>query len=336
MSNSDAPGLSDHELAALVRQGGDETLTRLADALRGSLFAAAYAELRHYDDAQDAVANAFLRICRALPTLRQPERIRAWALQIVRREARRLRRPHSLSLDEGTVDTPPSESTLLMDVARILRALPGEQARATSLYYLDGLGVTEIARILERPEGTIKFWLHRGRAHLRVNLKGYEPMDTNHEPLVIVGSDLPTTLIGQMTDTCRNAGWDTVRHSIAPSPLRRTAEGRVELAPPFADCRCVVLDETVSGGISAFEWILLFRTKTHGKSVPVMLLLDANRPSGNSDDRPLAAYLAGFDMCLYRPFDLREFQSFVARLRTLPSAPEPTTVSQSEETVSAT
>src|SRR5437870_7686407 len=84
--------LGEYELALLAREGDREALAELVERTRLRLFSLAYAELRHYEDAQDAVAAALLQICRHVCDLREPERIRAWMHRIVRNEARRLRR----------------------------------------------------------------------------------------------------------------------------------------------------------------------------------------------------------------------------------------------------
>lgn len=61
----------------------------------------------------------------------------------------------------------PDDHVLL---AEAMRRLPGDQARALLLH--DGLGftVTEIARELEAPEGTVKSWLSRSRKIVAENL----------------------------------------------------------------------------------------------------------------------------------------------------------------------
>ena len=46
------------ELALRARNGDREALAELIERLRFGLFALAYAELRHYEDAQDAVPPA--------------------------------------------------------------------------------------------------------------------------------------------------------------------------------------------------------------------------------------------------------------------------------------
>ena len=81
----------EYGLAKRALDGDVGALSHLAERLRAPLFAAAFGELHHYDDAQDAVAAALLRICRRIGTLRDPSQIRPWAAQVVRHEARRLR-----------------------------------------------------------------------------------------------------------------------------------------------------------------------------------------------------------------------------------------------------
>lgn len=47
-----------------------------------------------------------------------------------------------------------------------LRSLPDRQAQAVALHYLEDLPVSDIARILDIAEGTVKVHLHRGRLAL--------------------------------------------------------------------------------------------------------------------------------------------------------------------------
>src|SRR5713101_4957473 len=89
---------SEYELAQRARDGHREALAELVERTRLRLFALAYAELRNYEDAQDAVASALLQICLHVAELRQPERIRAWMQSIVRNEVRRLRRAPDASM----------------------------------------------------------------------------------------------------------------------------------------------------------------------------------------------------------------------------------------------
>lgn len=187
------PELAERELARRARDGDREALAQLVEGERLSLFTLAYAHLRHYDDAQDALSSAVLQICRHIAELREPERVRAWMQAIVRNEARQCRRhlaPEPLATLEihAMTDLPNSAQTavpetealaLLMrlDILRALRRLPWDEARAIALFYLAGLPIREIAQHLRRPEGTIKRWLHLGRQRLAVQLEDYAPRD---------------------------------------------------------------------------------------------------------------------------------------------------------------
>ena len=146
--------------AERARCGDLDALEMLTLRLRSSLFAVAYGELRHYEDAQDAVAAALLRICCSVRRMRQPDRAKAWFEAIVRNEAWRIgaergRRQSQESVlkgydlavtgSHGDGDT----AALRLDIHRALRTLPFQQARAAALFYLEGKTVAQIGEQLD-------------------------------------------------------------------------------------------------------------------------------------------------------------------------------------------
>lgn len=174
------PEPDEQELAIRARDGDRNALKELIEGARLRLFALAYAELRHYEDAQDVVASALLQICQHAHELRAPDAIRAWMNSIVRNEARRLRhgeRAEHTSLDSvAEVGTAERSPLMRIDIERALRQLPNDQARAIALFHFSELPIAEIARQFQRPEGTIKRWLHYGRQRLAQEMKGYGTM----------------------------------------------------------------------------------------------------------------------------------------------------------------
>src|SRR5260221_386819 len=54
----------EYELALRAREGDADALTELIERMRPRLFALAYRDLGHHEDAQDALAAALLNICR--------------------------------------------------------------------------------------------------------------------------------------------------------------------------------------------------------------------------------------------------------------------------------
>jgi RNA polymerase sigma factor (sigma-70 family) len=157
--------------------GGDlEALSELIERTRARLFGLAYAELRHYEDAQDVVVAALHQICRHIDQLEEPQCVTAWMNSIVRNEVRQLRRRFvpittSMNIDEPDYQMEQISSCLLrIDIEQALRNLPQDQARVIELFYWQHLSTHEIAAQLKRPEGSVRRWLHLGRRQLAVEL----------------------------------------------------------------------------------------------------------------------------------------------------------------------
>jgi RNA polymerase sigma-70 factor (ECF subfamily) len=313
----------EYELARRARTGDREALSDLVERARLRLFTLAYAELGHYEDAQDAVAAALLRICRHIGELREPQRVRAWMHTVVRNEARRLRHrtgdPTRLEELEEAPLTGAEASLLRLDIELTLRRLPRDQGRAMSLFYLEGLPLRDIARLTGRPEGTIKRWLHLGRRRLATEMEDYAPMEatptkatTQPAPsAAIISTDLDTSLLQQMTDVLKDAGFGDVTIFDGATPVteeRLSADGKKEshVARPLEGKQFILLDEWL-GGRSAFE------VHTVLKALPALAdtLFGLLAMAPIQDQTAYAAWLAGFYMLLKKPFGIDEFAGLI-------------------------
>jgi RNA polymerase sigma factor (sigma-70 family) len=262
------PEPDEYELALRARDGDREALAELVERTRLRLFALAYAELRHYEDAQDAVAAALLQICRHVGELRQPERICAWMQSIVRNETRRLRRGPAVSVTsleevEGRPAEGPISSLMHIDIERALEQLPSHQAQAIRLFYLDDLSTHEIADRMGRTNGTITSWLHRGRQQLAAHMEGYTAMTSAPTTTAaIIHSDLAPALLQKVRNALRTAGYSTkVFKPGDPARLMESLKGY----------QAVVLDEQI-GDHSAFEFLIHTRASPETKGLAVCLL----------------------------------------------------------------
>jgi RNA polymerase sigma factor (sigma-70 family) len=262
-------------LALRARAGDREALAALVERARVRLFALAYAELRHYEDAQDAVAAALLQICRHVGELRDPERVREWMQSIVRNEARQIRRRPSslsLSLEEGEgLAADGGDPLLRLDLQRAMRRLPWSEARTLRLYYEDELSTREIARRVGSPEGTVRSWLHRGRRRLVSEMKGYEPMTARAKATraakpsrtaALIHADLEPSLVENLTEALRVGGYQA--KEITPAELPGLQEA-------LQGCQLVVLDEGSTGN-SAFEVLVHLRADPATRELPVNVL----------------------------------------------------------------
>jgi len=152
------------------------------------LYSLAYRLLGVHEEAEEAVQEIFLRAFQALPRFRLGRRFHPWlytiALNYLRTRSRRNRRRAALRvrpLDEA-LDVPAApaagadpagevERTAAERLAQqALEGLPSRYREVFVLRQIEGLAVRDVAEILGLPEGTVKSFLHRGRALLVARL----------------------------------------------------------------------------------------------------------------------------------------------------------------------
>ena len=135
--------------------------------------------------AEDVVQQAFMRAVGSLGSLRDAGAFAGWLRQIVRTECdhirRRTMRPGrsaGAGECEEVVDGggSPLDAAIGEEMAeavrQAVRALPVMNREAVKLYYLDERSCSEVAGILQVPEGTVKRRLYDARGLLRQELSG--------------------------------------------------------------------------------------------------------------------------------------------------------------------
>ena len=132
------------------------------------LYRVARTMLRSDADCEDAVQEALLKAWAKLPTLRQEEFFETWLIRILINECRTLcrKRPRATEEIPESLAAPDVDRTLI----HALMNLPEKFRIPTELHYIEGYGISEIARMLLLPEGTVKWRLSRSRALLRTEL----------------------------------------------------------------------------------------------------------------------------------------------------------------------
>jgi RNA polymerase sigma factor (sigma-70 family) len=162
-------------LAVRCQLGEREAFDLLIDRWHGPLWTYARRLTGSDDAAHDVVQEAWLRILRALPQLRDASRLRPWLFGIMRRTLMdRLRgrygAPAPTDVDPDTLaadapdDDPEAEAAALQEG---LERLPVVEREALTLFYLRELSLAEVAELLGVPVGTVKSRLHRARRMLR-------------------------------------------------------------------------------------------------------------------------------------------------------------------------
>ena len=135
--------------------------------MRDTLYRVAATLLRREADREDAVAEAIAKALDKLPGLRKPEAFQSWMIRILINECyntiRRNRREIAME-QVPDVYFAPEDSRELYNA---FLALEEKYRLPMVLHYVEGYNVDEVARMLRRPEGTIKSQLMRGRKMLR-------------------------------------------------------------------------------------------------------------------------------------------------------------------------
>lgn len=174
--------LLDEYLIAAVRIGDHKALNLLARRWQRKLVAHAWRMTGDAEMARDAAQDGWIEILRGISRLRDERAFPAWAYQIVtRRCARRIgqvRRGRVLTAavlaeaPEPFVSPEDGDPGAAARLRKAIAELPPEQRAVIGLFYLEDLGVAEVATALNVPAGTVKTRLMHARRKLRTVLGG--------------------------------------------------------------------------------------------------------------------------------------------------------------------
>jgi RNA polymerase sigma-70 factor, ECF subfamily len=176
--NADEPGL-----VAQVQQGDTEAYAVLVRRHLPRAYRIAWRVLRHREESEDAVQDAFLR---ALERIDQcdPERpFGPWFFRIVattainRQRSSKRRETDELSETEVSDAIGPADSATLSvlrgEVNAAFATLPPMQKQLIELVTFEEFTPTEAAQVLEIPAGTARWHLHEARKALRTQLRSW-------------------------------------------------------------------------------------------------------------------------------------------------------------------
>jgi len=147
-----------------------------------------YAMTGNRAEAEDAVAEAYLKAWDRWETVRDCDSPEAWVRRVASRNAvsawrkavNRLRAHHRDATDQELAGLSPDHVALV----HALRQIPADQRRVIVLHHLVGLSVAEIAQEVGAPGGTIKARLARGRRAMAEHLsetEEYAMRRVNHD-----------------------------------------------------------------------------------------------------------------------------------------------------------
>ncbi len=184
----------DHELFAALQRGEDAALNRLVARWEQPLFAFAWRYLHHQADAQDLVADTFVRLYQHRERLRPDTRLSAWLFttlaNLCHNRHRWHRRHPTLSFDDpdsgiGDGEAPsaaplvPGSAGMERDEAQAalhaaMDRLPHDLRVTVLLHYFEHLSYREISQVTGCSERGVETRLYRARQRLRAELESFE------------------------------------------------------------------------------------------------------------------------------------------------------------------
>ncbi len=165
------------ELVERARLGDRAAAGLLVRRHEGTAYAVALARLRDPESARDVAQDALIKALTTLPKLRDASRFGAYVariairLSIDRKRRRRDGGPAGETIDPGPG---PAETAQRRErgrrVLEELGRLPEQLRQVFLLRHLEGASYARIAELLDVPEGTVAWKLHRARRSLRGSL----------------------------------------------------------------------------------------------------------------------------------------------------------------------
>ena len=165
------------------RKGDTRAFQALVEAHQDRAYALALRIVRRELDAEEVAQDAFVRAWRSIGEFRGDAAFGTWLHRIVvrraldRSETLRAQSAREVESEDELADRPDASgisdppgsvpSREARRLARMMDALPPIQRAVLSLHYYEDRSVSEIATLLDMPEGTVKTHMSRARAALR-------------------------------------------------------------------------------------------------------------------------------------------------------------------------
>lgn len=178
--------MSDHPVALPdVRSDADDFDAFYRES-RDRLLGQLYAFTSDRGDAQECLAEAYMRAWQRWSQISRYDAPEAWVRTVAfRLSVNRWRKATNAAKAwrrHGEPSPMPAPSADSVDLVRAMRELPEAQRRALVLFHIADLSIEEIARETESPVGTVKARLSRGRAALAVLMTEGSPLGSTEDP----------------------------------------------------------------------------------------------------------------------------------------------------------
>jgi RNA polymerase sigma-70 factor (ECF subfamily) len=163
---------TEDELAEGCKRGNLRAYERLYELQAARMKSIAFHLLRSRADAEDAVQEAFLKVYRSMDAFEGQSSLSTWMCRILINCCYDVMRKQQKTAEKPVRKEFASENKLPLKIAleRALEQLNERQRIVFLLFEVEGLKHSEIAAILQVPEGTSRSWLFEAKRELKRSL----------------------------------------------------------------------------------------------------------------------------------------------------------------------
>ncbi len=173
--------MNDTDIVIKAQKGDDNSFCELINCYKERLYKTAFAYLKNEDEALDIVSDTIYKAYMDIKKLKKPEFFNTWITKILINNAiNRLKKNKKIILideyekiDKFTENV----SDIGLDIPKYIdlyNAIDNLNVKSKSiiiLKYFQDMTISEISKVLEIPEGTVKVYIHRALKKLKIDLK---------------------------------------------------------------------------------------------------------------------------------------------------------------------
>ncbi|RWZ54586.1 sigma-70 family RNA polymerase sigma factor [Halobacillus fulvus] len=157
-------------------RGNAEAFESLIKEQREKLYKTAFLYVRNQEDALDVVQEAVTKAFVSINQLKKTELFNAWLMKILIHTAYDvLNKKRKVVLTEDFSSYQDQKSLKIeekIDLLSAITTLDHRYRTAVILFYFHDQSIKSISEIMDKPEGTVKTYLHRAKKELRKLLGG--------------------------------------------------------------------------------------------------------------------------------------------------------------------
>lgn len=163
--------MTTEQLVLAAKQGDDKAFFQLVSAEKERLYRIAFSYLRDETEALEALQEMTCRAYAKLYKLKEPRYFNTWLIRILIHycidEQKRKRKVLSITHLTEPLKDPHANLDERLGLEEAIEKLDPRYQHIIILKYYQDMTLTDIARLLEKPEGTVKTWLNKALTQLR-------------------------------------------------------------------------------------------------------------------------------------------------------------------------